>query len=143
MPRSVGAQIHRVIPPPAPQDQDERWSLVYFIRPAYDNPLAPLSDQSEIIRKHAEQDAAMQALPKGETAGSWFQRRIKLQRAKNRTGPETWAQSRGTERELHSLRSVQAPHADADLGFRFRCSRCRLKPGSRRTPDSRMAKYGM
>ncbi|KAG0654573.1 hypothetical protein C6P46_001594 [Rhodotorula mucilaginosa] len=91
------SNIHRVIPPPAPQDQDERWSLVYFIRPAYDNPLAPLSDQSEIIRKHAEQDAAMQALPKGETAGSWFQRRIKLQRAKNRTGPETWAQSRGTE----------------------------------------------
>lgn len=42
----------------------------------------------------------MQALPKGETAGSWFQRRIKLQRAKNRTGPETWAQSRGTERKL-------------------------------------------
>ena len=86
-----------------------RWPLVYFIRPAYDNPLAPLSDQSEIIRKHAEQDAAMQALPKGETAGSWFQRRIKLQRAKNRTGPETWAQSRGTERESHSLRSLQAP----------------------------------
>jgi hypothetical protein len=51
----------------------------------------------------------MQALPKGETAGSWFQRRIKLQRAKNRTGPETWAQSRGTERESHSLRSLQAP----------------------------------
>ncbi|KWU44250.1 Clavaminate synthase-like protein [Rhodotorula sp. JG-1b] len=91
------SNIHRVVPPPPPQNQDERWSLVYFIRPGFNNPLTPLSDKSEIIRAHAEKDAAMQALPKGETAGSWFQRRIKLQRAKNRTGPETWAQSRGTE----------------------------------------------
>lgn len=42
----------------------------------------------------------MQALPKGETAGSWFKRRIALQRVKNRKGPETWKESRGTEREL-------------------------------------------
>lgn len=92
-------KIHRVVPPPPPQNNFERWSLVYFIRPGFNNPLRPLSDKSNIIRAHAEKDPAMQALPKGETAGSWFQRRIKLQRAKNRTGPETWAQSRGTERE--------------------------------------------
>jgi len=98
-------QIHRVIPPPPPQNKDPRWSLVYFLRPGFDNPLAPLSDKSNIIRQHAEHDPAMQALPKGETAGSWFKRRVTNQRAANRKGPETWAASRGTERASHS------PHA--------------------------------
>ncbi|TNY21411.1 hypothetical protein DMC30DRAFT_416084 [Rhodotorula diobovata] len=91
------SNIHRVVPPPAPQNMHARWSLVYFLRPGYDNPLRPLSDKSEIIRAHAEKDPAMQALPKGETAGSWFKRRIVNQRAANRKGPETWAASRGTE----------------------------------------------
>ncbi|GAA5852360.1 hypothetical protein JCM9279_001174 [Rhodotorula babjevae] len=91
------SNIHRVIPPPPPQNQDPRWSLVYFLRPGFDNPLAPISDQSDIIRQHADKDPAMQALPKGETAGSWFKRRVTNQRAANRKGPETWAASRGTE----------------------------------------------
>ncbi|GAA5873795.1 hypothetical protein JCM8547_005948 [Rhodosporidiobolus lusitaniae] len=91
------SNIHRVVPPPPPQRGDERWSLVYFIRPGFDNPLRPLSDKSELIKAHAEKDPAMQALPQNATAGEWFQRRIKLQRAANRKGPETWAQSRGTE----------------------------------------------
>ena len=85
----------------------------------------------------------MQALPKGETAGSWFQRRIKLQRAKNRTGPETWAQSRGTERESHpcrrSRRSRTGP-ALTEIVFLSRRARCRLKPAQRRTPDSGISK---
>ncbi|GEM06813.1 oxidoreductase,Oxoglutarate/iron-dependent oxygenase family [Rhodotorula toruloides] len=91
------SNIHRVIPPPPPQDKDERWSLVYFIRPGFDNPLRPLSDKSDIVKAHAENDPAMQALPKDATAGDWYKRRIKLQRVANRKGPETWAQSRGTE----------------------------------------------
>ncbi|GAA6045959.1 hypothetical protein NBRC10513_005359 [Rhodotorula toruloides] len=91
------SNIHRVVPPPPPQDQDERWSLVYFIRPAFAHPLRPLSDQSDLIASHAENDPAMQALPKDATAGDWYKRRIKLQRVANRKGPETWAQSRGTE----------------------------------------------
>ncbi|GAA5925664.1 hypothetical protein JCM3775_001467 [Rhodotorula graminis] len=91
------SNIHRVIPPPPPQNKDPRWSLVYFLRPGFDNPLAPLSDKSDLIRQHAEHDPAMQALPKGETAGSWFKRRVTKQRAANRKGPETWAASRGTE----------------------------------------------
>ncbi|BGP06707.1 hypothetical protein NBRC10512_004784 [Rhodotorula toruloides] len=91
------SNIHRVVPPPPPQDKDERWSLVYFIRPGFDNPLRPLSDKSDIIKAHAEKDPAMQAMPKDQTAGSWFKRRIVNQRAANRKGPETWAASRGTE----------------------------------------------
>ncbi|GEM06806.1 oxidoreductase,Oxoglutarate/iron-dependent oxygenase family [Rhodotorula toruloides] len=91
------SNIHRVIPPPPPQDKDERWSLVYFIRPGFDNPLRPLSDKSDIVKAHAENDPAMQAMPKDQTAGSWFRRRIVNQRAANRKGPETWAASRGTE----------------------------------------------
>ncbi|GAA5829462.1 hypothetical protein JCM11251_005060 [Rhodosporidiobolus azoricus] len=91
------SNIHRVVPPPAPQNEYPRWSLVYFIRPGFENPLCPLSDKSEIIRAHADNDPAMQALPKDATAGSWYKRRIALQRVANRKGPETWAQSRGTE----------------------------------------------
>ncbi|GJN87342.1 hypothetical protein Rhopal_000291-T1 [Rhodotorula paludigena] len=91
------SNIHRVIPPPAPQNVHARWSLVYFIRPGFDNPLRPLSDKSELIRENAEKDPAMLAMPKDATAGSWYKRRISLQRVANRKGPETWAQSRGTE----------------------------------------------
>ncbi|BGP38552.1 hypothetical protein JCM10450v2_002501 [Rhodotorula kratochvilovae] len=91
------SNIHRVVPPPPPQNMHARWSLVYFLRPGFDNPLRPLSEESEIVRAHAEQDAAMKAMPKDQTAGGWFKRRIALQRAANRKGPETWAASRGTE----------------------------------------------
>ncbi|GAA5967049.1 hypothetical protein JCM11641_000423 [Rhodosporidiobolus odoratus] len=91
------SNIHRVVPPPPPQNQDPRWSLVYFIRPGFDNKLAPLSEQSEVIRAHAEQDPAMKAMDKKSTAGEWFKRRVTKQRAANRKGPETWAESRGTE----------------------------------------------
>ncbi|BGP46645.1 hypothetical protein JCM10450v2_002493 [Rhodotorula kratochvilovae] len=66
------SNIHRVVPPPPPQNMHARWSLVYFIRPGFDNPLRPLSEESEIIRAHAEQDAAMKAMPKDQTAGGWF-----------------------------------------------------------------------
>ncbi|BGP38549.1 hypothetical protein JCM10449v2_002484 [Rhodotorula kratochvilovae] len=93
------SNIHRVIPPPAPQNLHARWSLVYFLRPGFDNPLRPLSEQSELIRAHAEQDPAIKALPTDATAGSWYKRRIALQRVANRKGPETWAASRGTEHD--------------------------------------------
>ncbi|BGP14511.1 hypothetical protein JCM10213_000385 [Rhodosporidiobolus nylandii] len=91
------SNIHRVVPPPPPQNQYPRWSLVYFIRPGFKNRLAPLSDLSETIKAHADQDPAMKNLPPNATAGEWFQRRIIKQRAANRKGPETWAESRGTE----------------------------------------------
>lgn len=109
---SFSRQIHRVVPPPPPQDKDARWSLVYFIRPGFENPLRPLSEQSEIVREHAENDPTMRAMPKDQTAGSWFKRRVQNQRAANRKGPETWAASRGTERECFRFR---APYKQGEL----------------------------
>ncbi|GAA5873799.1 hypothetical protein JCM8547_005949 [Rhodosporidiobolus lusitaniae] len=91
------SNIHRVVPPPAPQHNFPRWSLVYFIRPGFDNPLHPLTSLSPIIAAHAQNDPAMQALPTNATAGEWYKRRISKQRVANRKGPETWAESRGTE----------------------------------------------
>ncbi|GAA5873979.1 hypothetical protein JCM1840_006109 [Sporobolomyces johnsonii] len=91
------SNIHRVIPPPPPQDTSARWSLVYFIRPGFANELRPLAAESTLVARHAAQDPAMQSLPKGVTAGEWFKRRVSKQRAANRKGPETWAESRGTE----------------------------------------------
>ncbi|GAA6037238.1 hypothetical protein JCM8097_008637 [Rhodosporidiobolus ruineniae] len=91
------SNIHRVVPPPPPQNTHARWSLVYFIRPGFKHELYPLTSLSPLIAAHAAQDPAMQKLEKGTTAGEWFQRRCRLQRVANRKGPETWAQSRGTE----------------------------------------------
>ena len=44
----------------------------------------------------------------GQTAAEWFVRRIKNQRINNRTGPETWRASRGTE---HVDDTVQAENS--------------------------------
>lgn len=93
------SNIHRVVPPPGEQRKFTRWSLVYFIRPAYDTPLYPLVSQSSLIAQAVEKDPVMKAMDptKGETAGSWFKRRILMQRVNNRN-LGTWADSRGTER---------------------------------------------
>ncbi|KAK0184094.1 Clavaminate synthase-like protein [Armillaria mellea] len=88
------SNIHRVVPPPGPQAHLERWSLVYFTRPGNSVVLRPLVDESPIIAA-AVQNADQLNTP--VTAKEWFTRRIKNQRMKNRTGPETWQASRGTE----------------------------------------------
>lgn len=94
------SNIHRVVPPPGEQRKFTRWSLVYFIRPAFDTPLYPLANLSSIIAKAVEENPVMKAMDssKGETAGSWFKRRITMQRVANRD-KGSWADSRGTERE--------------------------------------------
>ena len=89
------SNIHRVVPPPGEQGKYDRWSLVYFLRPAYQNELYPLD--SEVIRKAAAEHPTISKMEHGVTAGDWFQRRVRNQRAANRTGPESWAASRGTE----------------------------------------------
>lgn len=89
---------HRVISPPAPQHTFTRYSGVFFLRPYFDAPLEPLSSLSTIIKEAAEQNEAMRSMEKGVTAGDWFKRRIQKQRVANRKGPETWGESRGTER---------------------------------------------
>ncbi|ORY79744.1 Clavaminate synthase-like protein [Leucosporidium creatinivorum] len=91
------SNIHRVVPPPPPQDVHTRWSLVYFIRPAFNAALFPLSDLSPKIAEAASQHPTISKMEKGVTAGQWFKRRVAGQRAANRKGPESWGQSRGTE----------------------------------------------
>lgn len=51
-------------------------------------------------------------MDQGITAGQWYKRRIAGQRVANRKGPESWAQSRGTEREFRLLdwRRAAADH---------------------------------
>ena len=99
------SNIHRVVPPPGEQAKYDRWSLVYFLRPGFDNELVPLD--SDIIRKAASGHPTISKMEHGITAGQWYKRRIAGQRAANRKGPESWAQSRGTERELAWCRCLR------------------------------------
>ncbi|KAJ6579515.1 hypothetical protein DFH09DRAFT_1260431 [Mycena vulgaris] len=92
----IRSNLHRVVPPPGAQSNFERWSLVYFTRPGNSVQLRALVEESQAIA-----DAVTRTPDKnfetGCTALEWFTRRIKNQRMKNRTGPETWMNSRGTE----------------------------------------------
>ncbi|KAF7331002.1 1-aminocyclopropane-1-carboxylate oxidase [Mycena venus] len=89
-------------PPPGAQSQFERWSLVYFTRPGNDVQLRALVEDSQIIA-----DAVSRTPDKnfetGSTSLEWFTRRIENQRMKNRTGPETWMNSRGTEHRVNAV----------------------------------------
>ncbi|KAK4058627.1 hypothetical protein OIO90_000071 [Microbotryomycetes sp. JL221] len=88
------SNIHRVIPPPAPQNKYTRWSCVFFIRPFFDCPLEPLSDRSSLIAERAQAHPVISKMEKGVTAGDWFKRRIRNQRVANGV---PWEKSRGTE----------------------------------------------
>lgn len=91
------SNLHRVVSPPGLQATHTRWSLVFFTRPANDVELRALTQSSPAI---AAAVAASPDLAKGhpqQTALEWYMRRIKNQRVNNRTGPETWRASRGTE----------------------------------------------
>ncbi|EKM58754.1 uncharacterized protein PHACADRAFT_248824 [Phanerochaete carnosa HHB-10118-sp] len=91
------SNMHRVVSPPKEQAAFTRWSLVFFTRPANDIELRALTDESPAIA------AAVAAAPDpakwhpGQTAQEWYFRRTRNQRVNNRTGPETWLASRGTE----------------------------------------------
>ncbi|KAJ3877712.1 hypothetical protein F5051DRAFT_490717 [Lentinula edodes] len=93
------SNIHRVYPPPGAQAGFERWSQVFFTRPGNSVALRPLSDHSPAIAEAVSKltEEQRNVLGPGVTAVDWFNRRIKNQRVKNRTGPETWLASRGTE----------------------------------------------
>ncbi|KAF8576380.1 Clavaminate synthase-like protein [Ramaria rubella] len=88
------SNLHRVVPPPGAQGEFERWSLVYFLRPAMSAILEPLT-QSPLIAEATLKNNM--TVGDNVTAGEWFSRRIQNQRVANRTGPETWRASRGTE----------------------------------------------
>jgi len=90
------SNMHRVMHPPGEQAAFERWSTVFFTRPGDSVHLKALVDESPMIAE-AVAKAPEQNFDTGCTSYQWFTRRIKNQRMANRTGPETWAASRGTE----------------------------------------------
>jgi len=99
------SNMHRVVPPPGQQGSYTRWSLVYFARPGNSVVLNPLESSSSAIAKAiatlSPEDQAK--LRTGSTSGEWFKRRIKYQRINNRTGPESWKASRGTEHQPQKI----------------------------------------
>ncbi|TFK62217.1 Clavaminate synthase-like protein [Pluteus cervinus] len=106
------SNLHRVVPPPGAQGDYERWSLVFFTRPGNSVILRALVEDSEMVRNavnratakangNGKETTVPQKAPvtfeTGSTAEEWFARRVRNQRINNRTGPETWIASRGTE----------------------------------------------
>ncbi|KAF8875076.1 hypothetical protein CPB84DRAFT_1829234 [Gymnopilus junonius] len=95
------SNLHRVVPPPSTQANTERWSLVFFSRPGNSFVLRALTEESDMISKAvaaARAGGDGKKFNTGSTAEEWFGRRMRNQRMANRTGPETWMASRGTER---------------------------------------------
>jgi len=100
------SNLHRVVPPPGVQAASgPRWSLVFFTRPGNDVKLEALQTDSVIVRAKLEgmADEERQKYQPGVTAAEWFARRIRNQRTKNRTGPETWRASRGMEHKPEAI----------------------------------------
>ncbi|CED84981.1 Iron/ascorbate family oxidoreductases [Phaffia rhodozyma] len=89
------SNLHRVLPPPGAQRVCTRWSGIFFLVPEYTTILKPLSELSELI-KEAEKTMGTKPEP-GTTTKAWFHRRLFGVRAINRTGPESWLGSRGTD----------------------------------------------
>jgi isopenicillin N synthase-like dioxygenase len=100
------SNLHRVVPSPKAQGAYERWSLVFFTRPINSAILRALVEDSDIVaqgvKDHIQAGGTMN-FETGSTAADWFKRRIKNQRIKNRTGPETWMASRGTEHKPNQI----------------------------------------
>ena len=92
--------------PPKDQAAFTRWSLVFFTRPSGDVALRALTDQSPIIAAAVADSSDPSRFETGQTAAEWFARRIRGQRVGNRTGPETWRASRGTEHVDETIKEV-------------------------------------
>jgi len=90
------SNMHRVLPPPGAQSTYERWSIVFFTRPGDSKILRALVESSPTIAASVAANPGRK-FDAGVTAKEWFARRVRNQRIANRTGPETWMSSRGTE----------------------------------------------
>ncbi|KAG2153611.1 uncharacterized protein EDB93DRAFT_1239804 [Suillus bovinus] len=90
------SNIHRVVPPPGAQAEHGRWSLVFFTRPTSSKVLRALVESSPIIAEAVKKQPDRN-FESGSTAAEWLARRVRNQRINNRRGPDTWAESRGTE----------------------------------------------
>ncbi|GJE97255.1 clavaminate synthase-like protein [Phanerochaete sordida] len=102
------SNLHRVVTPPGAQAAHERWSLVFFTRPNNSAPLRALAAASPRVAAAVAAAPDPATFETGVTAREWFARRIKNQRIKNRTGPETWRASRGTEHSEQQAPAVKA-----------------------------------
>ncbi|KAI0337222.1 Clavaminate synthase-like protein [Trametopsis cervina] len=91
------SNLHRVVTPPKEQAAYERWSLVFFTRPADDTELRAFTELSPMIADAVANNPNPGKFSTGQTSRSWYYRRMAGQRINNRKGPETWRGSRGTE----------------------------------------------
>jgi len=90
------SNVHRVLPPPGAQSIYERWSVAFFTRPGDSKILRALVELSPAIADAVAANPGKN-FETGSTAKEWFSRRVKYEKIANRTGPETWVASRGTE----------------------------------------------
>ncbi|GJJ12485.1 hypothetical protein Clacol_006727 [Clathrus columnatus] len=79
------------------------WEYVKNKRPHATAVMEPLTESPLVASSVAAKPIH---IDKGVTAGEWFNRRVKYQRAANRTGPEAWRASRGTENARLELASA-------------------------------------
>ncbi|PSR72308.1 hypothetical protein PHLCEN_2v11802 [Hermanssonia centrifuga] len=82
------SNMHRVVTPPKDQANHERWSLVFFTRPANHMVLRALKEESPMVAEAVASNP--DKFETGQTAQEWFNRRVKYQRVKNRTADGTF-----------------------------------------------------
>ncbi|TFK86937.1 Clavaminate synthase-like protein [Polyporus arcularius HHB13444] len=103
------SNLHRVMPPPGEQSRYERYSVAFFTRPKDTVVLRPLAEKSVMVAEAAAKDPRDE-YTSGATAGEWTARRIRKLRVRNRKGPETWYESKGTEHQSlkHTPETIRA-----------------------------------
>ncbi|KAI0354635.1 Clavaminate synthase-like protein [Trametes cingulata] len=96
------SNLHRLMPPPGQQSRYERYSVAFFTRPKNAVVLRPLTEQSRMIADAVAKNPK-EEYNSGATAGEWTSRRIRKLRLRNRKGPETWYEAKGTEHQSVAL----------------------------------------
>ncbi|KAJ7623875.1 hypothetical protein DFH06DRAFT_757888 [Mycena polygramma] len=91
------SNLHRVVRPPGAQASLDRYSLVYFTRPADSVVLRALADESLVIADAVAHASDPKRFEPGVTALEWLTRRVRNRRAANQNGPGSWLDSGGTE----------------------------------------------
>ncbi|KAJ7804541.1 hypothetical protein B0H14DRAFT_2883807 [Mycena olivaceomarginata] len=91
------SNLHRVVNPPGAQGSLDRYSLVYFTRPADAVVLRALTDESALIADAVAHASDPKKFEPGVTALEWLTRRVKNRRAANQKGLGAWLDSTGTE----------------------------------------------
>lgn len=71
--------------PPKGQAAYERWSLVYFSRPANDVVLKAIADESPIVAEAVAHSPDPNKFYTGQTAAEWFRRRARNRMVKHMT----------------------------------------------------------